>query len=497
MKIKFKATQVFHDIWNAIHETIIDNGNVKRKYRLFEEVGGSRSSKTWSNFQVIYLYSVQNRMKNIVVMRDTASDCRDKVETDWRQWLKDPNLRIKEYEDGKISVEQLDEYLKVEDLSQYMVENKSLHTWTNKQTGSFITFTGTDDENRAIGKSQHVLWVNEPYMFSEEVFKQLSQRTSDFIIVDWNPKANHFIEKQRLKPDTFTHRSSLLMNPFCPIESKKQILSYQPIKYARAVLNGLFNNQDNEFELRKALDYDFENNPLQLSKRDLNELLRCKNNEERLTASDYHYKVYFLGEKAEKPNRIFNWRKISKLEFDELTPKAECIGVDWGKVDPWGILHAKYIDGKLYLRELNYQSENEIRNSIGANESVQIGNDDEGIGIVVWKFNKLGIKKTTPIICDNNRPLKIAGLRRAGWEKALPASKPKGSIIDGIGLLENLEVYYTEDSPNIELEQENYSYKTDRYGIQLEDTEDANNHTIDPARYVALYLQSIGIIKSV
>ncbi len=79
--------------------------------------------------------------------------------------------------------------------------------------------------------------------------------------------------------------------------------------------------------------------------------------------------------------------------------------------------------------------------------------------------------------------------------QAFGANKPKGSIIDGIDLLDNLEVYYTESSKNIAYEQENYSRKLDNKGIVLEEPEDMDNHLIDPTRYGALYLQSTGKIK--
>ena len=109
-----------------------------------------------------------------------------------------------------------------------------------------------------------------------------------------------------------------------------------------------------------------------------------------------------------------------------------------------------------------------------------------------------GIPQDAVIVCDNNRPLKIIALREAGWEYAVAASKPTGSIIDGIDLLNNLEVYYTASSINIKNEQENYSRKVDRYGVVLEEPEDKDNHIAgDPARYVALFLQAEGIIRKV
>jgi hypothetical protein len=41
-----------------------------------------------------------------------------------------------------------------------------------------------------------------------------------------------------------------------------------------------------------------------------------------------------------------------------------------------------------------------------------------------------------------------------------------------------------------------YSRRTDpRTGEVLEEPEDAYNHTLDPARYVATFLQSMGVLK--
>lgn len=493
--INFSATKVFDELWTAINLTHEDeNGRKVRTYRTFEEVGGSRSSKTWSNFQIIFLYGHKNRMKNIVAMRDTAVDCRDKVETDFVDWLRDPNRRVHQYEEGLITVDELDAYLKSEDLSTHLIENKSKHTWTFKKTGSVITFTGTDDENRAIGKSQDVLWVNEPYMFSEEVFKQLTQRTRDFIIVDWNPKQNHFIEKLRLKKDTFSHKSSLLDNPFCPLESRKQILSYQPLRFAKLVV-------DKAISVDEATDYDFTNNPISFGKKDLRELERCVQNEYQKTASEYHYKVFMLGEKAEKPNRILSgWKKIPRKQYDDLD-STEYIGCDWGKNHNWGILGAKFYDGTLYLREMNYASEVEIMKYLPSETLQQFKKDEskegENLGIVSWMFTKLGINKKKTIVCDNNRPLKIAMLRRCGWDYAVGAQKGQGSILDGLDLLEGMDVCYTDDSPNLANEYENYSYIVDRYGIVTDEPEDANNHLIDPARYICQLLVRLGLLKRV
>ena len=108
-------------------------------------------------------------------------------------------------------------------------------------------------------------------------------------------------------------------------------------------------------------------------------------------------------------------------------------------------------------------------------------------------FNKLGINPKLPIICDNNRPKKVLALRQIGYEQAVSARK--GKIIDGIGLLYDIKVYFTSSSANLIAEYENYSYKIDRYGIVLEEPEDENNHIIDPVRYIAEFLRYLGKIK--
>lgn len=496
--IEFQATKVFHDIWKAVNETYTnEKGKQQRRWRVIEEVGGSRSSKTWSNFQVIFLYGFENRMKRIMVFRDTAADCRDKVETDWVIWLKDPNCRVAQYESGEITIEQLDQYLKQEDLTQHFIENKQLHRWTFKKSGSYITFTGTDDENKAIGKAQNVFWVNEPYVFPEEVFKQLSKRTSDFIIVDWNPKQNHYIERLRSKSDTFTHRSTLLDNPFCPIESKKEIIGYQPLKYAKVVLDEKISESD-------AYSYDCVKNPLGFTTKEIKELQRCIVNELSETASEFDYFVYMLGEKAERPNRIYrNWGKITPEEYDAL-PYREYFYNDWGKNDPWAIGRFKYHDGCLYVREVNYRSENQIEKDIPVNLQREFRESDvedkenernEGLAIVKWFYTNLGIPKDAVIVCDSAKPLKITMLRRSGWLHTEPALKGAGSVDTGIDLVKSVKVYYTSDSPNIENEYENYSYVIDRYNHVTDEPEDKDNHHMDGIRYGCSYLVRIGVLR--
>ena len=448
-----KATIVFEKNW----ESLLD---LNVRYLLNE--GSSRSSKTHSIIQCFYLYALNNPNKRLSVWRDTKKECKETVLNDM----------LKAYRDmpyfNTITFNKTD----------------SVFIFTN---GSRIEIQGTDDANKVHGYQGDIIWLNEPYSISEEVFNQLDMRNSDTVIIDWNPKEDHWIDKLKNDNRTRLIHSTFKDNPFCPENQKIKILSYQPISLCEAVERELLTEGE-------AKEYNIIENQLNLSEKLLKELSRCKENERKESADTYNWQVYGLGLKSEKPNRIFRWEEITDDKYNEITANVY-YGVDWGAVDPWGILEAKYYDGGLYLKELNYKSENKIRETLTPTELQQISNNDEGL--VQWYFNKLGIDKRKTIVCDNNRPLKIKALRQIGYDYAVSAVKGAGSIVDGIDLLKSLKVYYTASSKNLKYEQENYSRKVDRYGIVLEEPEDKDNHLCDPARYVVEFLRKEGVIRKV
>ena len=452
-----QATIVFKKNWDAIH-SLKENGD--QKYRYIINRGSSRSSKTISLIDVHDLYARSNDNKRITIWRNTKTDCKKTVLVDMLKHLK---------RSGRYKV------------SQDFNKTESIFTYS---TGSTVEIHGTDDDETVHGLTQDCAHFNEPYKISRETFDQIDQRTSDFVFIDYNPKKGHWVEDLMKDPRSIVIDSTFKDNPFCPPEQRLKILSYQPVSMCEVVESKLIHESD-------AFEYDLALNPLQFTERQLNELIRCRENEDKNSSSAFNWSVYGLGKKSERPNRIYTWQKIALEDYKKIECKT-IICTDWGKVDPWAIVEMKYDDGKVYVRQLNYRSENEIRLHLKPTELIQMQGDENGL--VVWMFDKLGIDKSYEIIADNNRPLKIAILRRFGYQ-CFAANKPKNSIIDGIDLLQNLDVYYTVDSEDIEYEQENYSYKVDSHGVVLEEPEDLNNHTMDSIRYGALYLQARGIIK--
>lgn len=472
--MNLEASVVFEKNWEALQQG----------YKILENVGSSRSTKTWSFFQIIYLYSLQNKRKRTVVMRDTAVACRELVESEFKDWMQDPCGRIKQFEKGEITGDQLDKYLESENLMNHVLENKTKHSYTFLESGSVISFNGADNISKIIGKGNDLVWINEPYDFPEEVMLQLLKRVRIALLLDWNPNKDHYIEKFRSRPDCIHIHSTFMDNPFLEDSVRNEILGNKPLD------NDYFDFPVEHYIdwKRSEIEKDLQNHPQKV----IDDVLLCYDNEQFKTANKYHWEVYGLGRKSEKPNRIFHFTEISDKEWFDLDSRI-VYGVDWGAVDPMGVIAVKYYDGCLYVKELSYLSENKLKEKLTSQERNQIEQSDEGF--ITWYFNRLGMDKTRPVICDNNRESKIRALRRIGFDYAIAASKPKGSIIDGIDTINNLKVYYTSTSLNVKHEQENYSRKLDRNGVVLEEPEDKDNHTLDPLRYVTLFLQKEGVIN--
>lgn len=353
--IKFQASPVFHAIWNALNEKRLnDNGTLEHVYKLILEEGSSRSTKTWSNFQVLFLYLYHNPICSATILRDTQKSCRDIVEKDWRDWLKDPMVRKKQLEKGLLTVQEFDELINKENLYQFFVENKTNHTWTFKHNGNMLRFTGLDDEDDAMGMTQTICWINEPYGFSKEVYMQLSKR-SKVILFDWNPKQNHWVEKEKLRDNTFIHYSTFLDNPFLPAESKNELLATQPIKWSYLVVEKHLNESE-------ALVYNCGTNTLEFSEKHIKELKRCQYNERVKTADEYHWLVYGLGKKSEKPNKIYKgWKAITLAEYNKIDER-EYFGLDFGWAKPTALVGVKYDgDKSFYVRPALYKPMNEMR----------------------------------------------------------------------------------------------------------------------------------------
>jgi len=389
-----QATIVFEKIWNAINAI---NPDGSRKYKYIINTGSSRSSKTHSILQIEWVMCLKKPNTRVSIWRETKADCKMTILADLKKAVSSfPN-------------------------TENVIFNKteSIYTFPN---GSTIEFMGGDEENRVHGFQGNIAHLNEPYKFALEAFDQIDMRTSDFLIIDWNPKNKHWIDEVSKRENAIVIHSTFRDNPFIPEEQKKKILSYDP------------------------------SNPF---------------NVEQGTANNYLWQVYGLGLKAEKPNRIFKgWEAIDSSMFDKI-PYQSYYATDFGLSAPTANLEFKFDgDKSFFFKERLYKPMNQMK------------------GTLVEELDILGTDKTKENICDSGNEINQSEsrkLKNAG-HNVVPAKKGAGSISAGIETMQKCKIYYTKDSVNLEHEYENYSWRMYQ-GIQMDEPEQNNeDHLLDCAR---------------
>lgn len=329
--------------------------------------------------------------------------------------------------------------------------------------GSFIRFIGLDKEDVGKGLRSDIMFVNEANKCKFDTYRELTSRAKR-VIIDFNPNKKFWAHNEVIiRSDCDFIKLTFNDNEFLGAEERAEILRYKERGFAKDEIGNYAVNERGELVV-------------------INQYWANM------------WIVYGTGETGQVEGRIYNWTKIPLEKYVALQ-KEEYIGNDWGKVDPWGVVGLKYHDGNLYCDEKNYESENEIERQLSQQQLHSIrGYDEEGL--VAWKFKQFGINFNQIIVCDNNRPSKILSLRNAGWEYAM-AVGAKMDLINRIGILSGLNIFYTDRSTNIEYEQENYAYDKDSGGVLLEKPIDQDNHLIDGIAYGVSKMFKDGIIKNI
>lgn len=328
-------------------------------------------------------------------------------------------------------------------------------------TGSNIEFMGGDEENRLHGFQGNIAHLNEPYKFSKEAFDQIDMRTSDYIIIDWNPKKKHWIDDLSKRENAIVIHSTYKDNPFVPEEQKKKIESYLSVKFSDVVLSGLISYAD-------AYSYDKEANTLLFTEPQIKNLKRALFNEIEGTQNDYMHLVYALGMKAEKPNKIYSgWNVIDLQDYIDL-PYNEYFGMDFGKVAPTALVGVKYDGNKtFYINPKMYKPMQEMA---------------QGLPTELLKH----IEKKDVLIVDPADKENRLDLQRNGFN-VLKANKIADNGVSGqIAIVQKFNIYYVYNE-HFEDEYENYEWEVIN-GVNLERPLKENDHMIDATRYCLVWL---------
>jgi phage terminase large subunit len=191
-------------------------------------------------------------------------------------------------------------------LNRLNLYREANHNKTNNeyQLGSnLIEFIGVDESDRVRGRKRNVLFLNEANENNLESFRQLALRTTDKIILDYNPSEafSWIYDDVETRDDCEVAVTTYRDNPFL-----------EPSLVA--------------------------------------EIERLKD------ADDDYWKIYGLGEIASGSSRIFtHWRTVTDSQYP-YGKGERAYGLDFGYNNPTALTETILYDNTLFWREMLYET---------------------------------------------------------------------------------------------------------------------------------------------
>ena len=178
-----------------------------------------------------------------------------------------------------------------------------------------------------------------------------------------------------------------------------------------------------------------------------------------------YYKIYALGEFCSLDKLIFNnWEVGVKEDTSKLTL---LLGLDFGFVNDATAFVVAYLDEdnkEIYIDKELYQT--------------GLLNDQIANAIKYMGFAK------SVIIADSAEQKSIEEIKREGVSRIRPATKGKGSILQGITKLQQYKLIVNPQCANMIVELQNYSWKKDKASNEyINEPQDSFNHLCDALRY--------------
>ena len=248
----------------------------KSKTKITIEQGGTRSGKTYNILLwLIFDYCTKNNGKTITICRKTFPSVRASVMRDFLDILK-----------------------------QHRIYSEDFHNKSNSEYalfGNLVEFISLDQPQKVRGRKRDVLFINEANELFFEDWQQLVFRTTEKIILDYNPSDEYSWIYDNVIPrkDAEFFKTTYLDNPFLDSSIQKEI-----------------------------------------------ELLR--------ETDEAYWQIYGLGERGISKSTIFQYYEVNKIPEDA---KFISYGMDFGYVnDPTVLVSVYQKDYNLYCKEHFYQT---------------------------------------------------------------------------------------------------------------------------------------------
>lgn len=278
--------------------------------------------------------------------------------------------------------------------------NKTEHIYkfTN---GATIEFFSIDDSKKVRGRKRDICYCNEANELTFDDFQQLSLRTNKCLFIDFNPSEDeHWI--------------------YDLVKDNRSILIKSTYK------DNIFLHPDIVKEIENLINVD-----------------------------ENYYKIYALGEKPTSTAKIYSHFK----QFtEEPMTNNWCYGLDIGYVHRSAMVVCKFVENKIYVKELFYDIGLTIDDLISKVKDCVIGG------------------KT--VYVDSARPDVIEQLKRSG----INAKSSDKQVKEGIDYIRSKEIYIHYESINLWKEYKNYMYKTIGSKITEEPVK-INDDLMDSMRY--------------
>jgi phage terminase large subunit len=356
--------------------------------RIVVHQGGSRSGKTYAICQyLIYLLTTRENRLVITIARKTLPALKGSVYRDFMEIA------------DKVGITYFAEINKAE--------------MTFKYKNHLVEFISLDNEMKVRGRKRTHCFLNEANEFFLEDFNQLSLRTTEKMILDFNPSdVIHWIYSDICtRDDCDTYITTFEDNAFLDPEIKKEIL--------------------------------------RMKERDAD-----------------RWRVYGLGERATfKEGQIFdNWKWIDYNEFIDKDSSEVVYGLDWGySNDPTGIVEVRRKNDRLYVHELLYKK--------------GLTNQD-----IYNEIKNLGLEEEL-FICDSAEPKSLEDMKRLGLY-CKPSIKGSGSVMNGIQIIKEYDVFASKQSKNLLQEYQYYIWEFNKDGQTINKIkQNGMDHLMDAFRY--------------
>ncbi|MDQ3747983.1 MAG: phage terminase large subunit [Acidobacteriota bacterium] len=269
--------------------------------------------------------------------------------------------------------------------------NKTANEYT--YNNNLIEFIGLNESMRVRGRKRDYLFLNEANECDLESFRQLSLRTTEKIIIDYNPSEAF----SWIYDDVETRDDCDLL---------------------------VTNYKDNPFLEQSIID----------------EIERLKD------ADEDYWNIYGLGLIGAGGTRIFtHWREIADSLYPEEDKGQTVYGLDFGYNHPTALSEVTYYDNELYWKEILYQSKLtnsdliELLKTLPRHLIIADAAEPQRIeeirraGLIIEAADKKSIKDTIDFV--KSKPLKITAssqnllreIKRYSWK-----SDKSGNLTDEV-----------------------------------------------------------------